>query len=532
MLDLSRLDEAVRYEGGVSRRLFLAYAAGLSAVPLLGRSVAAKATKHSFSSDPFTLGVASGDPSANGFVLWTRLATRPLESGGGMDPHNVKVSWEIATDDAMRNIVRQGTAMARPELAHSVHVETDDLEPGRWYWYRFRAGDAESLIARTRTMPAGDAMPDELRMAFASCQNFESGHFTAYEHMAKDELDIVLHLGDYIYENATKPDRVNVRKHLGGELRTLDEYRLRHSQYKTDRALQTMHARCPWMVTWDDHEVCNDYTANRADKEKELDPVKFLKRRAAAYQAYYENMPLRKSSLPHGPKMQLYRKQSFGQLAEFIVLDGRQYRTSQPNNDKASDINEACCSPNNTMLGKKQFAWLKDSLSGSNAKWNILANQVIMALIDKRKAGPVREFDMDEWCGYVHERNELMKFIHEKKIENTVVITGDNHTNWANNLRLDDLKPKSPIVATEFVGTSITSGGDGDANPERAKTVYSENPGVQFFNSERGYVRCTIKPGQWRSDFRTVSYVTKPHAPIATRASFVVEAGKAGAQKA
>src|SRR5262249_34476058 len=259
-------------------------------------------------------------------------------------------------------------------------------------------------------------------------------------------------------------------------------------------------------------------------------PAKFLARRAAAYQAYYENMPLRHASLPHGPNMQIYRKQSFGRLAEFMVLDGRQYRTPQPNNDKPSPINDAARSPRNTMLGKTQFEWLKDSLGQSKATWNVLANQVIMAQIGKE--GPEREFSMDDWSGYLHERNELISMIHDRKIANTVVITGDNHKNWVNDLRLDDLRPETPVVATEFVGTSITSGGNGSELVEHSTEIMAENPGVRFCNNERGYVRCTITPKGWRSDFRTVAEITKPGAPVVTRATFVVEAGKAGANRA
>jgi alkaline phosphatase D len=528
MLDLNHIAEAVRYEGGLSRRLFLAYAASLPAVPLLGRRSAAALARKSLASDPFQLGVASGDPTATGVVLWTRLAPQPLEATGGMDPHKVKVAWEIATDDAMRKVIRRGAAIASPELSHSVHVEAENLEPGRWYWYRFRAGDAESPIGRTRTMPADQSTPDELRMAFASCQNYESGLYTAYAHMAEEELDLVVHLGDYIYEYGPRPGYV--RKHVCGELRTLDDYRRRHAQYKSDSMLQAMHARCPWLVTWDDHEVCNDCTAEGAEREGETDPVKFLARRAGAYQAYYEHMPLRHASLPKGPKMQMYRKQSFGRLAEFFVLDGRQYRTPQPNGGKGCDINDAACSPESTMLGKQQLAWLKDSLAGSKATWNVLANQVIMALIDE-KPGPERRFPMDEWCGYVHERNELMKFIDERRIANTVVLTGDNHTNRVHDLRLDDLRRESPVVATEFVGTSISSDGDGGEARERAAAIIAENPGARFYNEERGYVRCTVSRDGWRSDFRTVPYIRRPGAPIVTRASFVVEAGKAGARR-
>src|SRR5436190_4142415 len=286
MLDLSMLAGAVRHEGGVSRRLFLAYAASLSAVPWLGRTATAARRQRSFAKDPFQLGVASGDPTPTGVVLWTRLAPQPLEPMSGMEPENVKVAWEVAADEAMRKIVHRGTAIASPHLAHSVHAEVDNLEPDRWYWYRFRAGDAESPIGRTRTMPAEDSSPAELRMAFASCQNFQTGYFTAYEHMAKDDPDLVIHLGDYIYDNG--PRKGEVREHVRHRLDTLDDYRARHSQYKTDPQLQLLQSRSPWLVTWDDHEVANDYSNNVAEKEHELDPVKVLAKRAAAYQAYYE----------------------------------------------------------------------------------------------------------------------------------------------------------------------------------------------------------------------------------------------------
>jgi alkaline phosphatase D len=528
MLDLEKLNNAIRHEGGVSRRLFLAYSASLAALPSLSLQASAKTSKPKLSKNPFALGVASGDPTESGIVLWTRLAPDPLQPNGGMDPHNVEVAWEIASDDAMRNVVRRGTSPAAAKLAHSVHVEVDGLAADRWYWFRFRAGDAESPIGRTRTMPASDATPSELKIAFASCQHYETGLYTAYQHMAEEDLDLVLHLGDYIYETPGKADQV--RKHAGNRCETLDGYRLRHSQYKSDPLLHNMHARCPWMVTWDDHDVANDYAGDRSLRENP-DPAKFLLRRAAAYQAYYEMMPLRARSIPRGPDLQLYRSLSFGRLANLLMLDGRQYRSVQPNDDKGCDINEDCMSPKNTMLGKRQLDWVEYTLGDSQAGWNVLANQVIMALVDL-KEGPERLFPMDEWSGYIAERNRLMQFVHDRQIANTVVLTGDNHANWVNDLRTDDLRVETPLVATEFGGTSISSGGDGDDGSSRAKHLLAENPGVHFYNRERGYVRCTITPKQWRTDFRTVAHVTKPGAPITTRASFVVEAGQGGAKPA
>jgi alkaline phosphatase D len=528
MLELSQLRAAARHEGGISRRLFLAYAASLSSLPWLATRCARAASRVNFASDPFALGVASGDPVPRGVVLWTRLAPRPLEPGGGLELGNVNVAWEIATDEALRNVVRRGTAIATPQLGHSVHAEVAGLQPDRWYWYRFRAGDAESPVGRTRTMPAKSSNPSELRFAFASCQHYEQGLYTAYEHMAKDEIDFVAHLGDYIYEGAGKDDLV--RKHLGKEIYSLDDYRIRYAQYKSDPLLQRMHARCPWMVVWDDHELDNN-CAGSISEEKDVDPVDFLIRRANAYQAYYEMMPLRHSSLPRGPRMQLYRKMSFGRLAEFLFLDTRQHRTDQPNDDIDHEINDATMSPRGTMFGTRQRGWLQQSLVQSAAGWNVLAQQTMMGMVD-RKGGEEGSYDMDTWSGYGYERRRLLEFLQERRVPNPIVITGDNHANWVNELRVDDHRPETPIIATEFLGTSISSSGNGADRLHNWEVVTAENPGVRFFNGERGYVRCIVTHDAWRSDFQVVSDVTKPGAPIATRASFVVEAGMPGASPA
>lgn len=527
VFDPTKLHKAVRYEGGVSRRLFLAYAAGLSALPWLDSAASARTKRVAFPDDPFALGVASGDPSATGVVLWTRLAPRPLEFGGGLEPENLEVSWEIAEDDSMRHVVRHGSAVATAQLAHSVHVEAEGLQPDRWYWYRFRAGDAESPIGRTRTLPRESSNPSELRFAFASCQHYEQGLYTAYHHMAQDELDLVLHLGDYIYEYGGEAN--HVRKHLGREIMTLEDYRIRHAQYRSDPLLQAMHARCPWIVTWDDHEVDNNY-ANDICEQEQFDPVDFLFRRANAYQAYYENMPLRRASVPRGPDMQLYRKLSFGRLAEFMVLDTRQYRTNQPNYDGTTDINDAALSPDATMMGDKQRKWLEGSLVASPAKWNVLAQQVMMGMVDIGP-GEERKYWMDEWPGYVYERRHVVKFLEDRQISNPIVLTGDYHANWVNNLRVDDRQDDTAVVAAEFVGTSISSEGNGVDKPQDHAAILDENPCVQFLNQQRGYVRCTVTDQAWQSDYRIVPYVNKPGAPVATRASFVVEAGQAGAKQ-
>ncbi|MCC2673049.1 MAG: phosphodiesterase/alkaline phosphatase [Armatimonadetes bacterium] len=489
MLEPKELRKAIRHEGGVSRRLFLAYAAALAGVPLL-----------------------SG----------------PLDPDGGMPPAAVPVTWEVAEDEGMRTVVQTGKATATPLLGHTVHVEVAGLKPDRWYWYRFRAGDAQSPIGRTRTLPEAGATPERLRFAFASCQHYEAGLFTAYEAMAKDELDLVCHLGDYIYEGPGREGAV--RKHAGPKLTALTDYRVRYSQYRSDPLLRAMHQQCPWLVTWDDHEVENNYAADISQR-KGADPAEFLLHRAAAYQAYYEMMPLRRRSIPRGPDLQLYRKASFGQLAEFLILDTRQYRTDQPNGDARSDLNAAAMNPSNTLLGARQREWLQGALTASPATWNVLAQQVMMALVD-RAPGDAHGFSMDQWPSAAHERIELVRFMQERRVKNPVVLTGDIHSNWVNDLRVDDRKADTPVVATEFVGTSISSGGNGVDKPNDLEPMLAENPCVRFHNRQRGYVRCTVTPGAWRSDYVVVADVTKPGGAVSTRASFVVEAGHPGAKPA
>lgn len=515
------LRRAIRSEGGVSRRLMLAYSGALSSVPLLARSSFAVQNPR-FSSDPFTLGVASGDPDATSVVLWTRLAPQPLEPDGGMPREAVNVSWEVAADEGMRTIVAGGTAVAAPALGHSVHVEVHGLNPDRWYWYRFRAGDAVSPIGRTRTFPAVDQLPERLKFAVTSCQNYEQGLFTAYEQMARDEVDLVCHLGDYIYEYEAGRNG-KVRTHLGPEIETLGQYRVRHSQYRHDPLLQGMHALCPWIVTWDDHEFDNN-CAGDISEEPGIDPADFLQRRANAYQAYYEAMPLRAACLPQGSDMRLYRRTAYGRLAELLVLDTRQYRSDQPNGDRRSPLNEAALDKSQTMLGRQQKNWLYQQLIKSPATWNVLAQQVMMGMVGFSRDGSEPGYSMDQWPGYAAERMELARFLQDRQISNPVVLTGDIHSNWVNELRVDDRRPDDAIVATEFVTTSLSSGGNGPEKPAGLEQLLAGNPCVRFHNGERGYVRCTVTPESWKSDYVVVDDVTQPGGKSFTRASFVVEA--------
>ncbi len=525
---MSKHAQAKAFEKYWSRRSFLASSAALAISPWIsGRARGAVRRQIEFGNDPFQLGVTSGDPSPDGVVLWTRLAPDPI-NGGGMPPEDIAVSWQIASDENMKTIVRSGEAIASPALGHSVHVEVEGLQPDRWYWYQFKVGRQTSPVGRTRTTPAFDANPSSLRFAFASCQHFESGYFTAYEHMAREDLDLVVHLGDYIYENGARDGQP--RRHTGGELHTLEEYRNRYALYRSDKDLRAAHANFPWLVTWDDHEFDNNYAADISEQPN-VNVAAFLKRRAAAYQAYYEHMPLRKAAKPVGPDMRLYRVVPFGQLASFDILDTRQYRTDQPCGDRQVAPCPEAFDPEATILGVEQEKWLQAQLAASPAQWNILAQQVMMARADRRP-GEAIAYSMDQWPGYAACRDRLLTFLAERQIANPVVLTGDIHKNWVNDLKLDFDDENSQTVGAEFVGTSISSGGDGSQTTSDTAGVLSENPFVKFYNAERGYVSCEVTPKEWRSHYRVVEYVTRRGAPLVNRASFVVEDGQAGVERA
>ena len=494
------------------RRQFLISLAAASLNPLRGAP--------RFSKDPFTLGICSGDPLPDGMVLWTRLAMEPL-AGGGMGQDSHEVDWVVAEDEGLKKIVKRGKAVATPQFAHCVHADVRGLKPARWYWYQFRCGGVESQVGRTRTAPAVGSH-DDLRFAFASCQHFETGYYTAYEHMAKEDLHLIVHLGDYIYEGGVGKERP--RSHNSAEIKSLNDYRNRYALYRSDEHLRKAHQNFPWIVTWDDHEVDNNY-AN--DKEENGAPrAEFMERRSNAYQAYYEHMPLRKSSLPRGSSLDLYRTLDFGQLARFHVLDTRQYRSDQPCGDGRKPQCPAALSADQTMLGEAQEKWLMSSMKSARQTWNVLANQVMFAKMDvKPGEGASAEYSMDQWSGYEVPRQRLCQFFDEAKPNNPVVITGDIHSSWVSDIKADFNKPESRNVGVEFVGTSITSGGDGVQNPAAEAAFKKKNPHLHYFLAKRGYVSCTVTPKEWRSEYRVVPFVAKPGAKIETRATFRVGAG-------
>ncbi|MDG4825663.1 alkaline phosphatase D family protein [Asanoa sp. WMMD1127] len=496
--------------GGVG---LAATVAGVSAAPVMADP------KHEL--DPFTLGVASGDPLPDGVVLWTRLAPEPLiaDGLGGMSGHVVPVLWEVAEDERFRRVVKRGLERATPELGHSVHAEVHGLRPDREYYYRFRTGGAVSPVGRTRTAPSAHSRPRELSFAFVSCSNYPTGYFTAYRHLAEEELDLVLHLGDYIYEGPAAGTLG--RPHLpAAEIFSLADYRVRHAQYKTDPDLRLAHARFPWAVTWDDHEVENNY-ADETSEDAAQSPESFLRRRAAAYQAYYEHMPLRRSAVPHGPDMRIYRRLRYGRLAEFNLLDGRQYRSDQVTTP------EELADPARSMLGAEQERWLTDGLSHSAGTWNILAQQTVMAEAD-RDPGPGELLPNDNWNGYEPARQRLFDTVARRRIENLVVVTGDAHCSMVAELKQDFDDPASRTVGVEFLGTSVTSGGDGAPMDTRGTEWLASNPHMKFYDGRRGYVRVTADHRALRTDYRAVPAVSTPDAAVSTIASFVVEEGRPG----
>ncbi len=470
----------------------------------------------------FSLGVASGDPLPDSVVLWTRLAPKPLE-GGGMPDQPVEVEWELATDDTFSFILKQGVTSAVPDLGHSVHIEVFGLEPASYYYYRFKSGNQTSPTGRTKTAPPYGQDLDEMNFAFASCQNYQSGFYTAYEHLVKEDLDVVFFLGDYIYEGGSNQES---RGHLPAkEIITLEDYRIRYGQYKSDPALQAAHAAFPWIVTLDDHEVENNWGGEGPPYENN---EAFLARRAAAFQAYYEHMPLRKSALPGNMGFLLYRRFNFGNLAEFSVLDTRQFRTNFACQDGWKADCDERLDPARTMLGMSQEHWLFENLSRSSSRWNILAQQVQIAEVRREMESKIH-YNMDKWAGYVATRQRLFDTIQAHDVSNFVVLTGDSHKNWVNHLLTDFSDPNSPVLGTEFMGTSITSGGDGFEINNLGKKFMQENPHIRFYNGQRGYVTCKLTPDEMRAEFKVLPYISRPGAAIESRATFVVKNGIAGA---
>lgn len=497
------------------------------------------------SGSPFALGVASGTPRPDGFTLWTRLAPDPLlaeaEQGSasdlglaGLSPKSgdIEIGYEVAADPEMKQIVRSGGAVAEAAYAFSVHLDIAGLASGRPYWFRFVSGDAVSPIGRALTLPGPGIPVERIKVGVASCANFERGYFSAYRHLTAERPDLILFLGDYIYEKTHPGDAL--RRHSDGvAAATLAQYRRRHAQYRLDADLQALHAATPCLFTWDDHEVQNDYAGDWSESFD--DPAAFRRRRAAAYQAFYEHMPLRAAlSRPHGPEMRLYDSVDIGRLLRVHMLDGRQYRSREACYGRADgggghvETPHRCpelLDPARSMLGAAQEAWLYDGLKSSQAQWNIIAQDVLMAPFLEAQPAPEHGFGYatDRWDGYPANRQRLLEHIHASRPGNPIVVSGDIHSFWANDLHLKPSDPASPLVAHEFVGSSITSHG-----PDYGSLMRNmrDNPHIRFCDSrQRGYMLLEIEQHRLTTHFRTISDAADPNATLATLRSFAVDPG-------
>ncbi|MES2150883.1 MAG: alkaline phosphatase D family protein [Pseudomonadota bacterium] len=516
------------------RRQFLLHAGQLAALAAAGGGLAVRAAPGG--AYPFSLGVASGSPLPESVILWTRILADPLLAGA-TPPIALAVRWEVAEDEGFTRLAAAGSATALPALAHSVHVDVSGLAPARWYWYRFMLGDAVSPVGRTRTAPAPDALPERLRLAVASCQHWEFGCYGAHRQIAAAAPDLVAFLGDYIYEWG--PYQLQHPSHAQrvDESFTLDQYRARYAQYKSDPDLQAAHRAAPWIVTWDDHEVANDY-ANDRDERLAAD---FPLRRACAYQAFYEHMPLRLAA-PGGRRfdsLRMHQRYDWGRLARFHVLDDRQYRAHQAcapagRGGSGSVTNKACAQlrdPGRSMLGGEQEAWLAAGLAGSKARWNVIAQQTLMAQASQlplSKPGDGR-FWTDGWDGYPVARERLLGALRASGASNPLVLSGDVHSFYATELRLDFDRPvsaRNPVIATEFCGTSVTS----TSRPQARTQQYVDmNSHIKFGRSDkRGFMLVELTPAQATSTFMAMENVHDAASAARALAVFTVRDGTAG----
>ncbi|MGA1316277.1 MAG: alkaline phosphatase D family protein [Rubrivivax sp.] len=472
----------------------------------------------------FALGVASGYPRPDGVVLWTRLTGSDL-------PAQVPVQWEVSEDEQGRHVVARGVELAQADGAHSVHAEPAGLVAGRPYWYRFTALGDRSAMGRTRTAPAPDALAP-LRFAIASCQRFEHGAWAAWADVAAFAPDLVLFLGDYIYEYPSMPGAV--RQVSGGLIHTLDGYRERYAQYKADPLLQAAHAAAPWVLVWDDHEVENDY----AGLQGGLPFVDFEAQRAAAYQAYWEHQPFPKSMRPAGASMGLYARLDWGRLARIHLLDNRQHRDPQacPRPGRlfgSGTVAVRACpeldDPRRSLLGLAQERWLAEGWS-LERRWNLLAQQTLIApRMDVDRQGHATVWS-DGWDGYGPARQRLLSAAVQRAVPGLVALGGDVHAHYAAHLHADPLDPRTPLVGTEFCGTSISSRGPPASRMQRTLAL---NPHIVHGDGrERGSVHFQLDADRLQADLRAVERVDDPGSAVRSQARFIVEQGRGRIEKA
>lgn len=512
----------------LSRRSLLVAGAGAGAIAVASPLIASADPR--VGSNPFACGVASGEPWPDSVVIWTRLGSDPtaLDGFGGLrDPRQqIPVKWEVSKDASFspRSIVRRGVAHATPRWGHSVHVEVFGLESAREYWYRFRVGNEVSPVGRTKTAPAPHMENLTMTSAIANCQNYPAGYFTALRHIADEQVDVVLHPGDYIYEGDSA-GQIG-RPHLPAkEIWDLADYRVRYAQYNSDPDMMACRASAPFVCIYDDHEVENNWAADRSqpDNEPDQDRDVFLARRARAFQAWYENLPLRAAQRPVGPDVQAYRYLRFGRLADVHVLDTRQYRAFQ----NIENNNELRWTPGRTMLGEAQEKWLLNGLADRSVRWRVLEDPIQMAQQDAA-VGPEVQVPNDPWDGYAWYRTQLLGKIHDLGVKNLVHMAGNGHWNMASNLHVNFDEPNSPIVGVDFMATSISSGGDGTEATAQTRKRLAASPWIKLGNNRRGYHKTTYTKDELRQEIKVLPYVTQPGAPVVTRATAIVRDGVPG----
>jgi alkaline phosphatase D len=450
---------------------------------------------------------------------------------------DVSVKWEVADDEGFKVNRRTGQVVALSALAHSVHLELDQLKSDRWYFYRFQMGDVQSTVGRTRTLPHPEAMVQKLRVAYASCQRWEHGYFSAYDHMCQENLDMVLFLGDYIYEYAGAANAVRLPS--GGWVSSLSDYRDRYALHRSEKGLQAMHAQCPWLITWDDHEVSNDYAGLQRGQSGNIS-ANFAAQRAMAYQAFYEHMPLRASALTKsieglasGAELRIYAQVAYGKLANIYLLDDRQYRDRQVCNKNEAYgsgwVDTAQCEewlhPKRTLLGAEQSQWLDQSFAKAKPDartWNVIAQQTIFGRRDY-KLGAGYSLWNDGWDGYSAARQSMTQSMQNHALKNPVLLGGDVHENWVGHVMADAYKDDSAKIGVESCGAGITARSAGNS---RLAARLAENPHFVFADSERkgyGVVEFTAK--QIQTELRVVDDVRQQQTKIETLAKFSVEAG-------
>jgi len=521
----------------IGRRQVLGGIGLLAAAPL----VAQQRTPPRMPGFPFTLGVASGDPEPNGFVLWTRLAPRPTEPLAGLDQVPYTVRWQVSEDEGFRRIAAEGETLARPELGYSVHVTPTTLRPGRAYHYRFMAGTETSATGRARTLPAAGDDVRRVRLGVAGCQDYQSGLYTAFAHLAAEDADAIFHYGDYMYEYGPRASVFSwetgeqiptVRQHDRPMVFSLDDYRRRYALIRLDPDLQAAHASAAFLCSFDDHEVVNNWVG---DIDPANTPVEYLRlRRAAAMQAWYEFMPVREDAFPRDGFSGPWRQYRFGRLLDARKLNTRNHRTDQPCDDKFGAWCEGVNDPAAQVLGTAQEDWLVSGLTRAPARWNALLQQIMMMDLDRAPqtatGAQTRGINTDSWAAYTVPRDRLLSRL--APVPNLIVLTGDEHQHHAGEIRPTGAAPETPPSAIEFVTTSATSGSDGPGVRKQHAEILRRNPGLKYIRDERGYSLMTITPDGWTADMKTVSTVRAPGGRVATAASWRIPAGAARLEQA